>query len=307
MTTTLELTLISPRSGRSEKVTINLNLGVLQALVSHKNWLRSLKQEIRENKKIEASNELNEQLKRLKVREESKQLRDQIRSGETPEEFVLPKTGSLIAPPTQSQVDSEENEKKRVTFRDSAAEQVQEQQPEPKDVPEKRQKEEKKEKKAETETAIKKQSKMAKKKMPAWAMTKQQEEVVQEVEDDELLDFMDNLDFDSYKDDLEFRNMVSTLQARVSELKKEEGWKDKWEGRLKEKSEQRKQEYLAEKAEKQLDDDMVTNYGDNSNIFDADNKSISSSRTQESIQSIKEKMKLEKEGVKDWDGQVSYF
>ena len=69
----------------------------------------------------------------------------------------------------------------------------------------------------------------------------------------------------------------------MSELKKEEGWKDKWEGRLKEKSEQRKQEYLAEKAEKQLDDDMVTNYGDNSNIFDADNKSISSSRTQESI------------------------
>ena len=147
---------------------------------------------------------------------------------------------------------------------------------------------------------------MVKKKMPAWAMTKQQEEVVQEVEDDELLDFMDNLDFDSYKDDLEFRNMVSTLQARVSELKKEDGWKEKWEGRLKERSEQRKQEYLAEKAERQVDDDMVTNYGETSNLFDADNKSISSSRTQESIQSIKEKMKLEKEGVKEWDAQVQY-
>jgi len=40
--------------------------------MSHKNWLKSLKEEIRENKKIEATNELNEQLRRLKVKEESK-------------------------------------------------------------------------------------------------------------------------------------------------------------------------------------------------------------------------------------------
>jgi len=52
---------------------------------------------------------------------------------------------------------------------------------------------------------------MVKKKMPAWAMTKQQEEEVREGEDEELLEFMENLDFDSYKGDLEFRNMVNTL------------------------------------------------------------------------------------------------
>ena len=145
---------------------------------------------------------------------------------------------------------------------------------------------------------------MVKKKMPAWAMTKQQEEEVREGEDEELLEFMENLDFDSYKGDLEFRNMVNTLQARVSELKQEEGWKGKWESRLKEKSEQRRKEYLAEKAEKQVDDDMITQNGDSNRLFDADNKTISSSRTQESIQTIKEKMDLEKEGKKDWDVQV---
>lgn len=59
-------------------------------------------------------------------------------------------------------------------------------------------------------------------------------------EEDELLDFMDNLDFDSYKDDLEFQAMVKTLNKRVSELKQEEDWREKWHQRLKEKTERRR-------------------------------------------------------------------
>ena len=116
-----------PQKRRVRKRKTILNLGVLQALVSHKKWLKSLKEEIRENKKIEATHELNEQLKRLKVKEESRQLREVIRNGETPEEFQLPKTGSLIGPTTNSQLDTGDLEKKKVTFRDSAADSVGEQ------------------------------------------------------------------------------------------------------------------------------------------------------------------------------------
>ena len=40
------------------------------------------------------------------------------------------------------------------------------------------------------------------------------------------MDFMDNLDIDEYLNDLEFKNMVSTLKKRVSELKAEPDWRD---------------------------------------------------------------------------------
>lgn len=123
---------------------------------------------------------------------------------------------------------------------------------------------------------------MKKQGKPAWAMSKEQKEELDENEDDDLMDFMDNLDIDSYLNDLEFKNMVQTLKKRVSELKEEPDWRDKWKLRLKEKTQKRKEEYLEEKANRsQMDDDMITHTGTTGGLFGNDNMSIASSRTQE--------------------------
>jgi len=102
---------------------------------------------------------------------------------------------------------------------------------------------------------------------------------MEEIEDENLLNFMDNLDYDSYIDDLEFKNMLQTLKKRVSELKEEPDWRDKWKNRLKEKSEKRKQEYLKEKEQKKVDDDMITMTGNQGSLFGDGPRSISSTHT----------------------------
>lgn len=161
---------------------------------------------------------------------------------------------------------------------------------------------------------------MTKKSKPAWAMTSEQKQEVDDAEIDGLLDFMEHFDADKYAQDVEVREMIATLKNRVGEIKKEVNWKEEWETRLKEKRRKREMEYNREKAEKsQIDDDMIPMNGDASQLGVAggsigsrgEAKTVLSERSQgnfisklESIKSIKEKMDLQSQGKSEWDKSV---
>ncbi len=57
---------------------------------------------------------------------------------------------------------------------------------------------------------------------PKWSLTKSQNEELNEIEMDELLDFVQNLEFDKYIEDLEFMETLQSLKNRVSEIEKNE-------------------------------------------------------------------------------------
>lgn len=62
---------------------------------------------------------------------------------------------------------------------------------------------------------------------PLWAMSEQEKDSFLEKENDELLSFADNLDFDQYIGDLEFRQNLEVLRDRAGKLSKEqEAFKD---------------------------------------------------------------------------------
>ncbi len=108
---------------------------------------------------------------------------------------------------------------------------------------------------------------MTKKSKPAWAMTSEEKQEVDDAELDGLLDFMDNFDAEKYAQDVEVREMLATLKDRVGDIKKEANWKEEWEKRLKEKRRKREEEYIKEKADKSpLDDDMIVMDGDASQL-----------------------------------------
>ena len=94
---------------------------------------------------------------------------------------------------------------------------------------------------------------------------------------------MENLDSKKYLEDLEVQNMVSSLKQKVADLKRESGWRDKWEERL----EKRRREIEEEnRRNKEMygandNDDMKTNMGNNP--FEQGPRSVASSKTHESI------------------------
>ncbi|CAE7233074.1 unnamed protein product [Symbiodinium pilosum] len=62
---------------------------------------------------------------------------------------------------------------------------------------------------------------------PLWAMTAQEKDKFEEEEADDLINFVEGLDFDKYVGDLEFRQALGALKDRTGKLKKEqEAFKD---------------------------------------------------------------------------------
>lgn len=233
-------------------------------MVNHRRWLENFKMEIETAKKIEADQILNEELKRLKVKQEADRVREMIRKGDGQPEAVY----NPVEEPTQEltkpvgpvlglRKNNEEIKKKE--------------------------KEDKRPRVRIVEPEMEK--KLKKKKMPAWAKTSEEVQK-EEVEDDEkLLDFMDSLDVEQYLEDLEFKTMLNTLKKRVSDLKGEPDWREKWKSRLKEKTEKRKKEYLEQKEKNKIvnparddDDDNLSVMGARSVFSDA-GRSIASSKT----------------------------
>lgn len=75
------------------------------------------------------------------------------------------------------------------------------------------------------ERARKKEAKAKSK--PLWAMTEQEKESFEEEEADDLVNFAENLDFDKYMGDLEFRQALDAMKDRHGKLSKEqEAFKD---------------------------------------------------------------------------------
>merc|ERR1719335_974699 len=60
------------------------------------------------------------------------------------------------------------------------------------------------------------------KKKPKWAMTEKASAEMDEEETLELLDFADNLNFDEYMNDLEFREALQAMQGRANKLQGEQ-------------------------------------------------------------------------------------
>lgn len=151
---------------------------------------------------------------------------------------------------------------------------------------------------------------MKKKSKPAWALSANDQKELEDQEADELLEFMDKFDAEKYAQDTQVKEMLQTLKNRVSELKSEDNWKENWEGRLKEKKKRREEEYLREKASKEIDDDMVPQNGDaksQGGSIHSRLDQISNPSRAESIRSIKEKMENESQGIKEWNGSVTYY
>ena len=124
----------------------------------------------------------------------------------------------------------------------------------------------------------------AKASRPAWALTKEQQEKQEDEEIDKLLDFMDSFDADKYAEDIEVRQMLQTLQKRVSEIQNSADWKQQWEQRVKDKKRLREEAYLKQKAEQAADDDNKAVVGDDDTISGmgvrGEAKSVVSERTQ---------------------------
>lgn len=57
-----------------------------------------------------------------------------------------------------------------------------------------------------------------KKKKPLWAMTEAEREAAEKDEEEDLLSFANNLDFDAYMDDFEFREALAALKGRASQI-----------------------------------------------------------------------------------------
>jgi hypothetical protein len=62
---------------------------------------------------------------------------------------------------------------------------------------------------------------------PLWAMTEKEKESFEEEEADDLIDFAENLDFDKYMGDLEFRQALDAVKDRAGKLSKiQDAFKD---------------------------------------------------------------------------------
>lgn len=55
--------------------------------------------------------------------------------------------------------------------------------------------------------------------IPLWAQTEKQLEKKEDEECNDLLDFIDNLDYEKYIDNLEVQNMLNSLKERVDKIK----------------------------------------------------------------------------------------
>ncbi|CAD8102895.1 unnamed protein product [Paramecium primaurelia] len=121
---------------------------------------------------------------------------------------------------------------------------------------------------------------------PVWAMTKEEEEEHIKQEEDELLNFVENLDYDSYINDLEVNVMLKALQQRVSDIKKEGNWKEKLE----------QGEKKQEQRELDIYDKISQSLGKNDEA-----RSVHSEKTQNSINQLRKRQELIEQGKQDWE------
>jgi len=139
-------------------------------------------------------------------------------------------------------------------------------------------------------------------------MTADQQEEVEDMECDELLDFMDNLNPEKFMDDLEFKNLTATLKKKVDELQHDPDFMERLHkdiARRKAAKLQRQEmakQNLANRPQNYDDDDMFTNPGDGGR---GEVHSVGSEKTREAIQGLKEKQEAAKNGKSEWDNTTN--
>ncbi|EGR27706.1 hypothetical protein IMG5_190620 [Ichthyophthirius multifiliis] len=129
-------------------------------------------------------------------------------------------------------------------------------------------------------------------KKPKWALTQEEQDNNQDKECDELLDFVNGLDYDQFINDLEVQSMIKALKSRISKLQEKKNWKENAIENYKNKN------ILQNKVNNQQED-LKSNFSQNSECH-----SIQSEKTQQAINTLKQQLIQEK---KDWDKSVQIF
>lgn len=221
-----------------------------------------------------------EELKRVRIKEKSKHMRDLVKTDQG--NRIPCEVYPLFEPGTKSRCEKESqkealHEQERLTKSVEPTRKL----PEPSPVqtiP----------KMPASQTPKPEKTDFKKKEKPAWMLTTAETSAKEDAEVNDLLDFMENFDAEKYAEDVQIRSMIGTLKTRVDELKKEDGWKQRWEERLKEKRKKREEEYLREKAEKEAkDDDMIVQVGDEGSKLGIQGGSVGSRGEARSVQSEK--------------------
>ncbi|EAS01924.2 hypothetical protein TTHERM_00787300 (macronuclear) [Tetrahymena thermophila SB210] len=127
---------------------------------------------------------------------------------------------------------------------------------------------------------------------PKWAYTEKQLEEDEDKECDDLLDFVNNLDYDQYINDLEVQSMVKAIKNRIHELQDKENWKENAIHDIK----------IKKKKQNEQKADQNDDVRSNATSVLSDARSHQSERSQQSIQSLKDKLNEQKKGKNEWDG-----
>lgn len=129
---------------------------------------------------------------------------------------------------------------------------------------------------------------------PLWAMTEQEKDHFEEEEADDLINFVENLDFDKFVGDLEFRQALGALKDRTGKLKKEQdAFKD---------------ELLANFNASYDDDDEASTAAGSAKLEDGvDGQSVFGDlKSEYSVASSRRSRKEGRENVqKDWDNSTN--
>ena len=242
----------------------------MQALISHKKWLESLKSEIEVKKKMTMQEMLEEEMKRVRIKENAKKVCELVKMEQAHQ--IAQKIYPSFEPFNPSRLDTGTAEQSKSVPRTlpsrEVAEPLKAPSRSPEHMPNKRTSEAQ-----TTKPEPQKTVDLKKKEKPAWIKTEAQQE---EEEVDDLLNFMDNFDANKYAEDVQIREMLATLKNRVGELKQEDNWKENWEKRMKDKKKKREEEYLKEKAAKAVDEDNISVNGDNASQLGVGGASIGS-------------------------------
>lgn len=208
---------------------------VMPALVNHKKWLKEFNEEMQNRKDQAIRIAIEEEKKKETIRKNAEKMRKEIMEADLNseednliKENLAGKTLASNRPLAEPKAGVAPEREQRVTFEEKKLERSAEL--------------------AKDDVNMKKKDKR-----PAWALSQKENENFEEEEDEELIDFMDNLNFEEYIEDLEVKNMLETLKKKITDLKGEQNWKKKWEQRVNQKKEKKRQEYLREKKEKEIE------------------------------------------------------
>jgi len=205
----------------------------------HMEWLKNLKIMKAEAKQKKEELKKKNEAKISQFVERSNLLRTLIREGKWKEEFVDKKKGAAAKKKTQKKLEvalKTSNSKLKEMLEEVQPEKVPDQKTElPKDID----------------------------KRPTWSLTKEQLEKKAKAEEDDLLNFALNLDYEKFMDDMDVRDAIEFVQKRVQDLEEE---KDDIEKEEKDVEGEVKEIERAEKAAERAIEKAATGAQDNKSV-----------------------------------------